>query len=86
MGRSARTDKLRCYVCCKRDGLRYEIDRLKPWSKGITWHNVEVVGKTRTGDYVKLHCRTCGHRYSSNSSAAFRALHFWEKEQAKKGL
>lgn len=83
MGQSARTDKLRCFVCCKRDGLRYERYRGTTMDIGITWRNVEVVGKTKSGEYVKLHCRTCGHRYSSRSSAAFRALHFWEKEQAK---
>ncbi len=84
MGQSKRTDKLRCSKCCKRDWSTYERNRGTLRDKGITWHNVHVVGKTKSGEYVKIECRTCGHRYSSRSSAAFRALSFWEANQTKK--
>lgn len=83
MGRSARKGKLRCSKCEKRDGLDHNVARMRGECPPITWRNVEVYGKTRSGDHVKIRCRTCGHHYSSDSSAAFRALHLWEKEQVK---
>ena len=47
MGRSARTDKLRCYVCCKRDGLQYEFEILdaqgNQWDIKVDAKNGEVL-------------------------------------------
>lgn len=44
-------------------------------SSFIRWRNVIVIGETKNGT-PKLECKTCGHRYTSNSSAARRALRF----------
>lgn len=73
MGRSGRTDKLRCSKCEKRDGLDYNVARMKGGCPPITWRNVEVIGETKGGN-AKCRCRTCGHTYTTGSVAGYRAL------------
>ena len=71
---------LRCMKCLKKwEGhwLRsalYSRDGHRD-SSFIRWRNVEVVGETKNGT-PKCECKSCGHRYNSDSSAARRALRY----------
>ena len=72
MGRSKPRRKMRCVKCYAKDWMAYERDRSWGRTPAITWHAIDVVGRTASGRCL-CKCRRCGHEYTSTSRAALVA-------------
>ena len=76
MSRSTPQRRLACAKCREKDTHRVLVSEGLTGVYEPTWFNVVAV--SRRGRQVLCRCRTCGHEYATNSTAAHRAIRYAE--------